>query len=79
MLGGRAMSGLPYQVAIPGPRADLAIGASRGKAVMGYGDAKDWFRMTQRHQDLSVNVELPHGPVTGGDENMPVPRREEHG
>ena len=28
VLNGRAMSGLPYQVTIPGPRSDLAIGTS---------------------------------------------------
>ena len=72
------MPGLPYQVAIPGPRADPAIGASCSQAVMGCGEAKDWFRMTQRHQNLSVNVELSDGRVTGGDEKMAVPRREEH-
>ena len=45
---------------------------------MGCGEANDWFRMTQRHQDLSVNIKLPHGPIADGDENVPVPRREEH-
>ena len=40
---------------------------------MGCGEAKDWFWMTQRHQNLSVNVELSDGRVTGGDEKMAVP------